>query len=111
MADPVSLWALLALAVAATFVWRFAGVVVAGRVDVEGPFFAWIAAVAYAMVAGLMARVILMPRGEIAWETLWPRALALAVAFAVWKLTGRTLTWGLAAGVGAFAALVALGLA
>ncbi|MEQ8602306.1 MAG: AzlD domain-containing protein [Marivibrio sp.] len=111
MADPLPLWPLLALAVAATFVWRFAGVVVAGRVDVEGRFFAWIAAVAYAMVAGLMARVILMPRGDIAPETLWPRALALAIGFAVWKLSGKRLTWGLGAGVGAFAALVAFGLA
>lgn len=110
MAEPVApLWALLALAVAATFVWRLAGVAVAGGLTEDGPLFRWIAAVAYAMVAGLMARVILMPRGELSLETLWPRALALAVAFALWRLRGRSLVWGLAGGVGAFAALTALG--
>lgn len=109
MAEPLDGWGLLILAVLATFVWRFAGVVVAGRIGEEGPLFAWIAAVAYAMVAALMTRVILMPRGDLALETLWPRALALAVGFAVWWAAGKRLTVGLGAGVATFAALVTLG--
>jgi branched-subunit amino acid transport protein len=109
MAEPVGLWALLALAVLATFVWRLAGVVLAGRIAEEGPLFAWIAAIAYAMVAGLMARVILMPRGDIAWETIWPRAVALAVGFVVWRIAGKRVAWGLAGGVGAFALFVLAG--
>ncbi|MCR9220042.1 MAG: AzlD domain-containing protein [Alphaproteobacteria bacterium] len=109
MAEPLAAWMLLALAVAATFVWRLAGVALSGRVAEEGALFAWIAAVAYAMVAGLMARVILAPGGDMALQTMGPRALALAAAFAVWKLRGRSLTWGLAAGVGSYAVLVAAG--
>ncbi len=110
MAEPaLSLWTLLALAVAATFVWRLAGVFVAGRLREDGPLFAWVAAVAYAMVAGLMARILIMPRGDITLEGMGPRLAALAVAFAVWYLRGRSLTWGLAAGVGCYAALMALG--
>jgi branched-subunit amino acid transport protein len=106
--DP-GLWGLFILAVLATFVWRLGGVVLAGRVAEEGALFGWIAAVAYAMVAALMTRVILMPRGDLAWEALWPRGLALAVGLVVWGLAGRRLIWGLAAGVGVFAGLVALG--
>lgn len=109
MAEPMALWGWLALAVGATFVWRLAGVLVAGRIAEDGPLFAWIAAVAYAMVAGLMARVILMPRGELSVETLWPRAAALAVALLLWRLRGKSLAWGLAGGVGCYAALGAAG--
>ncbi|MBP5858795.1 AzlD domain-containing protein [Marivibrio halodurans] len=109
MVEPLHGWGLMLLAVLATFVWRFAGVLVAGRITEDGRLFAWIAAVAYAMVAALMARVVLMPRGDTAWETMWPRALALAVGFVLWRLAGKRLVIGLAGGVAAFAVLVALG--
>lgn len=109
MVEPMAMWGWLLLAVAATFVWRFAGVVVSGRISESGPLFAWIAAVAYAMVAGLMARVILMPRGDISFDTVWPRALPLLMAFALWRLRGKSLGWGLIGGVGCYAILVWLG--
>lgn len=99
-------WAMLGLAVAATFGWRFLGVVLAGRIDPESPLFDWVSAVAYAMVAGLMMRIVVFPSGAIAATPVADRVLAAAVALAVWYWRGRSLAPGLAAGMAVFGGLL-----
>lgn len=109
MADPTHIWPALALGILATFVWRLAGVVIGRRVDPESGLFRWIACVAYALVAGLMMRVALMPGADLDPVRIGWRALAVMVAFAVWYWRGKSLPLGLAAGVGTFALIVGLG--
>ena len=101
-------WGALALAVLATFIWRLAGVTVAGRIQPDSDVFDWVSAVAYAMVSGLMVRIVLFPTGSIAETPIEHRAIGLIVAVAVWYWRGKSLFPGLCAGVGTFAALLLL---
>ena len=68
----------LALAVAAlvTYAWRGLGVLLSGRIDPDGPLFAWTACVAYALLAALIARMIVLPRGDLADTAALDRILA-----------------------------------
>ena len=106
MSDPVLAWAMLGLAVLATFAWRFIGVLIAGRLREDDALFDWVSAVAYAMVAGLMMRIIVFPTNAMADAPMMDRMVALAVAILVWHLRGRALMQGLFAGVAVFAVFV-----
>ncbi len=108
MSDGLLPWAMLSLAVAATFAWRFVGVLIAGRLREDDPLFDWVSAVAYAMVAGLMLRIIVFPTNAMADAPLLDRLTAFAVALLVWYFRGRALMQGLFAGVAVFAAFVLL---
>jgi branched-subunit amino acid transport protein len=84
-----------------TYAWRALGVALSGRIDPEGPLFAWVACVAYALLAGLIARMILLPRGELAGTAALDRLAAAALALAVFfLLTRRNMLAGVAAGSG-----------
>jgi len=101
-------WGSLGLAVIATFIWRLAGVTVAGRIKPDSAVFDWVSSVAYAMVSGLMVRIVLFPTGSIAETPFEDRTIGLIVAVAVWYWRGKSLFPGLFAGVSAFAALLLL---
>ena len=108
MSEPVGLWLLVALGIAATYLWRGLGVVVAARLDPDGPLVAWVTCVSYAMLAGLVARMVVMPFGALAGTPLGHRLGATAAGFAVFYLTRGRILPGVAAGVGCFIALQAL---
>ncbi|NBT34296.1 MAG: AzlD domain-containing protein [Betaproteobacteria bacterium] len=76
---------LVALVVAAlgTYLWRCLGVAFSGRVNIESEFFRWIACVSYAMVAGLVVRIIVLPVGLLAQVPTPLRLLACGVALAL----------------------------
>ena len=83
----------------ATYVWRGLGATIAGRVRAEGPLFTWFGCVAYAMLAGLVARIVIMPLGILETTALWHRFGAAAVALvAYFLLTRRNLFVGVIAG-------------
>lgn len=105
MADLVP-WLLMALAVAATLMWRFLGVLIAGRVRPDSWVFEWITAVAFAIAAGLGARILLWPAGALGDTMLLDRLTAAGAGFAVFALTRRGVFYGLIAGTVAFGALV-----
>jgi branched-subunit amino acid transport protein len=63
---------------AATFVWRFAGIIASSRIDPDGPTLRWVRAVATALVAALVARFIYAPSGLLAETHLISRIIALA---------------------------------
>jgi len=93
------LWLLLAVCGAATYAWRGLGVLISDRLDARGEAFAWISCVAYAMIAGLIARMLLMPTGALAEITALERALGSAAALAAYFwLTRRNLFAGVLAG-------------
>jgi branched-subunit amino acid transport protein len=107
MPDPSTL-VLVAAAVAGTFVWRAVGVLAAGRVVEGSPLFDWVSCVAYAIAAGLMMKLLVMPSGALADTALAHRLLALAAALVVFFAAGRRLVPALAAGVGMFLAQLIL---
>lgn len=85
-------------AAAGTYFWRALGVVLSGRVRTDGPLFEWVGCVAYAMIAGLAVRILLLPTGTLAVAPLPDRVVACALAFAVYMLTRRNLFLGVGTG-------------
>jgi len=93
-----TLWLIVLGCGAATFVWRFLGVVVVKRIDANGAIFQWITCVSYAMVAGLIFRMVIMPESQLAGVSLLIRIAAVAIAFAAYFLFRRRLVAGVLAG-------------
>ncbi|MDZ4735578.1 MAG: AzlD domain-containing protein [Rhodospirillaceae bacterium] len=108
MSDPLYPWFVIGIAAIVTYGWRFAGVLLGGRIDTNSRLFRWSAAVAYALLAALIARMILMPEGPLAATDLTHRLAAAAAAAFVFFLTRRNLLLGCAAGM---AVLVLLSIA
>lgn len=98
-------WAMVLGCAAVTYFWRAAGVAVAGRFAPDGPLVRWVGCVAYAMLAGLFARMILLPAGQLALVPLHWRLASVALAVIVWRLAGRSVFLGTCAGVAAVMAL------
>ena len=105
--DP-ALAAPLAILVGAlvTYAWRGLGVMLSGRIDPDGPLSAWTACVAYALLAALIARMIVLPRGDLADTAALDRLLAagLALTCFFW-LTRRNMLLSVAVGSGALVLL------
>ena len=91
-------WLIVLACGAATFIWRALGVLVTRRIDANGAFFRWITCVSYAMLAGLIFRMILMPESELASVSLPIRVAAVAIAFGAYFLFKRRLVAGVVAG-------------
>ena len=91
MTDP---WVVLILCVAGTFVWRGLGVAVASRIDVSGDLFQWFNCVAYAMLAGLISRVILIPSGTLSETPDFDRIAAMLAGFVIFFLFKRNIFAG-----------------
>ncbi len=99
MTDNLPLWLLIALAAAVTYGWRGAGVLLGRNINVDSRMFRWASAVAYALLAGLVARMIVFPEGPLAETELPSRLAATAAAATVFFLTRRNLLLGVAAGM------------
>ncbi len=93
-----SLWLIVLACAAATFIWRALGVVVVKRIDAQGAFFQWVNCVSYAMVAGLIFRMIVMPESDLAAASLTTRIAAVAIAFGAYFLFKQRLVAGVLAG-------------
>jgi branched-subunit amino acid transport protein len=100
------LWMIVLSCAAATFVWRFLGVLVVSRIDPNGAVFQWISCVSYAMVAGLIFRMIIMPESQLADVSLVIRIAAVVIAFAAYLLFKRRLVAGVLAGGISLSAMV-----
>ncbi len=86
-----TLWAVVLLSGAATFLWRGLGVVFAQRIDTGGALFQWVSCVSYAMVAALVCRMIVFPGNELITVDLWVRLTALGAALAGFYLSRQSL--------------------
>ena len=89
----------MALGIAATYIWRGMGVLAGVRVNPESRLFRWVTCVSYAMLAGLISRMIVMPLGALQEIPLLDRASATVLAVLVFFLFGRNLNGGVLAGV------------
>ncbi len=103
LTDPATVWMAIAAASFGTVFWRVLGVILDGHIDPEGAIYRWVSAVAYAMVAGLIARVLILPSAGVETLEMGLRAASLAIGLGVWWGMGRSVLGGLAAGVGTFA--------
>ena len=96
------LWLLLALCGLATYLWRGPGVLLSAGIDPRSEAFTWISCVAYAIIAGVVSRMLVMPSGALAETTALERVLGSAAALgAYYWLTRRNLLVGVAAGAAA----------
>src|SRR5205085_1340621 len=68
--------ALFAAGFLVTEVWRWLGLLVGSRLDVAGEVFQWVRAVATALVAGMVTRMLLFPAGALADVPLTVRLIA-----------------------------------
>jgi branched-subunit amino acid transport protein len=99
-AQPWWLWPLVLMTVgaAATYFWRGLGVYLAGKINADGPVFGWVSAVAYALLAGLIARMIVLPVGPLEETALAHRLGAAILALAVFFLSRHNILLGVTAG-------------
>ena len=75
-----------------------------GRINPQSAIFEWVSCVAYALVAGLIARIIVAPSGLMAQTALADRLLACIAAFIAYRLARRNMFVGLLCGVLIFVA-------
>jgi Branched-chain amino acid transport protein (AzlD) len=81
-----------------TDVWRWLAVIFARRLDEDSEWMIFVRAVANAMVAGVIARLVLFPTGDLAAVPLAIRIGAVAGGFLVYFLARRSMLIGVLAG-------------
>ena len=109
MADWVQTYLVILVAgSAATYLWRFLGVVYASRLGPDSAVLDWVRAVATALIAALVIRIVLVPPGALADTALVSRALALGGGALVYRFGGRFIFAGVAA---SFAVLLGIEMA
>jgi hypothetical protein len=79
-------------------VWRMLGVVVAHGLDESSELVVWVRAVATAVLAGVVAKIVLFPPGGLADVPLTVRLSAMAVGFAAFMAVRRSVLVGVLAG-------------
>jgi Branched-chain amino acid transport protein (AzlD) len=79
-------------------VWRMLGIVVAHGLDESSELVVWVRAIATALLAGVVTKIILFPPGGLADVPLALRLLAIAVGFAAFLLVRRSVLAGVLAG-------------
>lgn len=89
--------AILVAAALPTHIWRWIGVLSAGRLDETSEIFVYVKAVATAIVAALIAKLIVFPDGPLTTVPAWARIGGAALGFAAYLLAGRRLAAGILA--------------
>ncbi len=89
---------LLVAGVLANEVWRLLGVVAGSRLDLDGQLFQWVRAVALALVAGLVSRMVLFPAGALADVPLSIRLASFAGGIAIYYAARSNLGAGVVGG-------------
>ncbi len=96
MPDNAWIWLTLAIAgTAANGIWRLAGLFLSRGADPESPVMLWVKDVSTALVASLVARMLIVPTGELAAIGFAVRFLAFGTGVAAYLLSGKRLVIGL----------------
>jgi hypothetical protein len=90
--------ALLLLGFLPSELWRWLGIVLGRGLDEESEVILWVRAVATALVAGVVARIVLIPPGALADVPLSVRLAALGIGFLAFLLIRRSAFAGVLAG-------------
>lgn len=102
-------WPYIYIAIAgwlATDFWRWSGVIAGNRIDEKSEVLNWVRAVATALVAAVIAKLIVYPTGVLEASPLWLRLGAVAVGAVAFFAVGRRPVIG----IGTSIATLALGL-
>jgi branched-subunit amino acid transport protein len=78
--------------------WRWLGMLLGRSLHVDSPVFIWVRAVATALIAALIMRLVLFPAGGLAALSPGLRVGAFGVGLAVFVLGGRNMAVGVVAG-------------
>jgi len=98
--DNVIIYILIA-GVAATAIWRFAGVLLSSGLSEEGLLISWVRAVSMALIAGLIARIVVFPPGALEDIGLFVRIGAFGFGVLIFFLARRHMLLGILAGMSA----------
>jgi hypothetical protein len=79
-------------------VWRVLGLALGHGIDEDGELFVWARAVATAVLAGVIAKILLFPPGALAAVPLAVRMIAIASGGVAFLLIRRSVFAGVAAG-------------
>ena len=94
----------------ATDLWRWLGVLAGGRLRPDSELLVWVRAVATALVAGVIGRLILFPAGALVETPLLLRVSAAAFGWLVFRAAGGSVLAGVVAAeaalIGGWLALV-----
>ncbi len=69
-----------------TVIWRFLGVYFGEKITEDSEVFIWVRAVATALIAALVMRIVIAPTGLLAQTALSSRVLALVAAVVIYGL-------------------------
>ena len=70
-------------------IWRLMSVFFARGLDERSEWVVWVRAVATALLAGVVAKLLLSPNGALAVIPLWARLSAMGLGMGAFFLTGR----------------------
>ncbi|MGY8990465.1 MAG: AzlD domain-containing protein [Rhodospirillales bacterium] len=98
-------WLLALVAGLATLKWRVLGVYFSGQIETTSLVFDWVSCVAYALIAGLVTRMIILPIGTLQETPPEARLLGAAIALVIFFAARRSVLLGTFAGVGLFVAM------
>ena len=90
----------------ATYMWRALGVALSDRIRADSALLDLIGCIAYALLAGLVARLILLPAGPLQAASLGARLVAAVAAIAVFFVLKRNLLAGVIAGAATLSVLL-----
>ncbi len=79
-------------------IWRMLGLVAARGLDEQSEWFMWARAVATAVLAGVIAKIVLLPPGALATVPLALRLGAIACGFAAFLLMRKSVLLGVLVG-------------
>ncbi|MBT4888743.1 MAG: AzlD domain-containing protein [Rhodospirillales bacterium] len=99
------LWLIILVSIISTYIWRLLGIVIASHLHPESALSRWFACVAYAVLAGLISRMIIMPVGALGEVLLLDKLVALGIGFGVFFLVKRNTSAGTAAAFLSFMAI------
>lgn len=81
-----------------TEIWRSLSVLVGHRIQEGGEFFLWVKAVASALLAAVVARLLLAPAGALADISIWVRLGCVAGGITAFALCRRSVLAGVVTG-------------
>jgi hypothetical protein len=79
-------------------VWRLLGVIIGRGLDEQSELLVWVRAVATAVLAGVIAKILFFPPGSLAAMPLWIRLAAIGCGFAAFLVVRRSVFAGIATG-------------
>jgi hypothetical protein len=79
-------------------IWRWLGIVLARGLDEDAEPVVWVRAVATAVLAGVIARIIVLPPGALAGVAMPVRVAAMALGFAGFLVLRRSALAGILIG-------------